>query len=288
MKTFKTMIALLSCSVLLCSCNSVDNTTTTLDDDLTTIGDTSSSNDTSSTTSNKVETSSNSSTVDISSTSTDDTTSVDTSSTSIDSTTSKTTGDTTSLDTTSDTQTSETTEYVPVTYDELIIPITPTSEYITKDMCKEIAEYFNSMINIDVDTFNSKQLSAYNSFMEEYLTQNESSLSEMLATYCDNFLKSSGDEEAGYTDFTIDSIRLDYPNDMESILNTMDYINQLDDVTDQYENYTLSDELTAYYQLTYSMDYTLTGDGLENFDGIRNGSILVLDIDGKISVIMLY
>lgn len=279
MKTFKTMIALLSCSILLCSCSSIDNPSTTQDDDLTTIGDTSSNNDTSSTTSDKVETSSSSSTMDTSSTSTDSTTSVDTSST---------TDDTTSLDTTSDTQTSETTEYVPVTYDELVIPITPTSEYITKDMCKEIAEYFNSMINIDVDTFNSKQLSAYNSFMDEYLTQNESSLSEMLATYCDNFLKSSGDEEAGYTDFTIDSIRLDYPNDMESILNTMDYINQLDDVTDQYENYTLSKELTAYYQLTYSMNYTLTGDGLENFDGIRNGSILVLDVDGEISLIMLY
>lgn len=279
MKTFKTMIALLSCSILLCSCSSIDNPSTTQDDDLTTIGDTSSNNDTSLTTSDKVETSSSSSTMDTSSTSTDSTTSVDTSST---------TDDTTSLDTTSDTQTSETTEYVPVTYDELVIPITPTSEYITKDMCKEIAEYFNSMINIDVDTFNSKQLSAYNSFMDEYLTQNESSLSEMLATYCDNFLKSSGDEEAGYTDFTIDSIRLDYPNDMESILNTMDYINQLDDVTDQYENYTLSKELTAYYQLTYSMNYTLTGDGLENFDGIRNGSILVLDIDGEISLIMLY
>lgn len=279
MKTFKTMIALLSCSILLCSCSSIDNPSTTQDDDLTTIGDTSSNNDTSLTTSDKVETSSSSSTMDTSSTSTDSTTSVDTSST---------TDDTTSLDTTSDTQTSETTEYVPVTYDELVIPITPTSEYITKDMCKEIAEYFNSMINIDVDTFNSKQLSAYNSFMDEYLTQNESSLSEMLTTYCDNFLKSSGDEEAGYTDFTIDSIRLDYPNDMESILNTMDYINQLDDVTDQYENYTLSKELTAYYQLTYSMNYTLTGDGLENFDGIRNGSILVLDIDGEISLIMLY
>lgn len=279
MKTFKTMIALLSCSILLCSCSSIDNPSTTQDDDLTTIGDTSSNNDTSLTTSDKVETSSSSSTMDTSSTSTDSTTSVDTSST---------TDDTTSLDTTSDTQTSETTEYIPVTYDELVIPITPTSEYITKDMCKEIAEYFNSMINIDVDTFNSKQLSAYNSFMDEYLTQNESSLSEMLATYCDNFLKSSGDEEAGYTDFTIDSIRLDYPNDMESILNTMDYINQLDDVTDQYENYTLSKELTAYYQLTYSMNYTLTGDGLENFDGIRNGSILVLDIDGEISLIMLY
>lgn len=279
MKTFKTMIALLSCSILLCSCSSIDNPSTTQDDDLTTIGNTSSNNDTSLTTSDKVETSSSSSTMDTSSTSTDSTTSVDTSST---------TDDTTSLDTTSDTQTSETTEYVPVTYDELVIPITPTSEYITKDMCKEIAEYFNSMINIDVDTFNSKQLSAYNSFMDEYLTQNESSLSEMLATYCDNFLKSSGDEEAGYTDFTIDSIRLDYPNDMESILNTMDYINQLDDVTDQYENYTLSKELTAYYQLTYSMNYTLTGDGLENFDGIRNGSILVLDIDGEISLIMLY
>ena len=279
MKTFKTMIALLSCSILLCSCSSIDNPSTTQDDDLTTIGDTSSNKDTSLTTSDKVETSSSSSTMDTSSTSTDSTTSVDTSST---------TDDTTSLDTTSDTQTSETTEYVPVTYDELVIPITPTSEYITKDMCKEIAEYFNSMINIDVDTFNSKQLSAYNSFMDEYLTQNESSLSEMLATYCDNFLKSSGDEEAGYTDFTIDSIRLDYPNDMESILNTMDYINQLDDVTDQYENYTLSKELTAYYQLTYSMNYTLTGDGLENFDGIRNGSILVLDIDGEISLIMLY
>lgn len=279
MKTFKTMIALLSCSILLCSCSSIDNPSTTQDDDLTTIGDTSSNNDTSLTTSDKVETSSSSSIMDTSSTSTDSTTSVNTSST---------TDDTTSLDTTSDTQTSETTEYVPVTYDELVIPITPTSEYITKDMCKEIAEYFNSMINIDVDTFNSKQLSAYNSFMDEYLTQNESSLSEMLATYCDNFLKSSGDEEAGYTDFTIDSIRLDYPNDMESILNTMDYINQLDDVTDQYENYTLSKELTAYYQLTYSMNYTLTGDGLENFDGIRNGSILVLDIDGEISLIMLY
>ena len=279
MKTFKTMIALLSCSILLCSCSSIDNPSTTQDDDLTTIGDTSSNKDTSLTTSDKVETSSSSSTMDTSSTSTDSTTSVDTSST---------TDDTTSLDTTSDTQTSETTEYVPVTYDELVIPITPTSEYITKDMCKEIAEYFNSMINIDVDTFNSKQLSAYNSFMDEYLTQNESSLSEMLTTYCDNFLKSSGDEEAGYTDFTIDSIRLDYPNDMESILNTMDYINQLDDVTDQYENYTLSKELTAYYQLTYSMNYTLTGDGLENFDGIRNGSILVLDIDGEISLIMLY
>lgn len=279
MKTFKTMIALLSCSMLLCSCSSIDNLSTTQDDDLTTIGDTSNNNDTSLTTSDKVETSSSSSTMDTSSTSIDSTTSVDTSST---------TDDTTSLDTTSDTQTSETTEYVPVTYDELVIPITPTSEYITKDMCKEIAEYFNSMINIDVDTFNSKQLSAYNSFMDEYLTQNESSLSEMLATYCDNFLKSSGDEEAGYTDFTIDSIRLDYPNDMESILNTMDYINQLDDVTDQYENYTLSKELTAYYQLTYSMDYTLTGDGLENFEGIRSGSILVLDIDGKISLIMLY
>lgn len=279
MKTFKTMIALLSCSILLCSCSSIDNPSTTQDDDLTTIGDTSSNKDTSLTTSDKVETSSSSSTMDTSSTSTDSTTSVDTSST---------TDDTTSLDTTSDTQTSETTEYIPVTYDELVIPITPTSEYITKDMCKEIAEYFNSMINIDVDTFNSKQLSAYNSFMDEYLTQNESSLSEMLATYCDNFLKSSGDEEAGYTDFTIDSIRLDYPNDMESILNTMDYINQLDDVTDQYENYTLSKELTAYYQLTYSMNYTLTGDGLENFDGIRNGSILVLDIDGEISLIMLY
>jgi hypothetical protein len=68
----------------------------------------------------------------------------------------------------------------------------------------------------------------------------------------------------------------------------MEYITQLDDVTEQYENYTISDELTAYYQLNYAIDYTLTADGLEDFTATKSGSILVLDLDGEISLIMLY
>jgi len=266
MNRLRLTVAILICTITLCSCNSLDNDTTQLDES------TDISNTSSDTSSEDTETSTTS------------TTSQDTTSTEV----------TTTEDTTTDTDVEETSTIEEtssseqLTYNELVIPITPTSEHITKEMCKEISEYFNSMVNVDIDTFNSKQLSAYNTFMDNYLTENESNLTEMLTTYCDNFLKSSGDEDAEYTNFSINNIQLDYPNDIDSILNTMDYINQLDEVTLEYEDYTLSNELSAYYQLDYTIDYTLQGDSIQDFNGLKNGSILVLDVDGKISLIMLY
>jgi hypothetical protein len=167
------------------------------------------------------------------------------------------------------------------------IPTSCESSYITQEMCSEISEYFQSMLEVDVDSFQSKQLSAYNTFMENYLSENDSNLQDMLSTYCDNFLKSNDDEDSVYTDFAFNSITLEYPNDVDSILNTMNYIDQLDEVTSEQEGYVLSTSLTAYYQLNYAIDYTLTADGLDDYNSTKSGSILVLDVDGDISLIML-
>lgn len=276
MNRLKSTIAVITCSMMLCSCNSINDDTTQLNEDITTIGDTSSDNSSDTESSNSVTTTEETTTTQettASSSTTEDTTSTE-------DTTNDTSEETPSVD--------ETSTEIIETYEELVIPITPTSDYITQEICKEISEYFNSMVNVDIDTFNSKQLSAYNSFMENYLTENDSNVAEMLTTYCDNFLKSSGDENAEYTDFNINNITLDYPNDVDSILNTMEYINQLDEVTLEYENYTLSDKLSAYYQLNYTIDYTLQGDTMEDFNSSKNGSILVLDVDGEIALIMLY
>jgi hypothetical protein len=168
------------------------------------------------------------------------------------------------------------------------IPTACDSQYITDEMCQAISEYFNSMVAIDVDTFKAKQLNAYNLYMEDYLSENESSIEDMLGIYYNNYLLSVADETLEYTAVSFDNITLEYPNDVDSILNTMEYITQLDDVTEQYEDYTISDDLTAYYQLNYAIDYTLTADGLEDFTSTKSGSILVLDLDGEISLIMLY
>lgn len=273
MSRLKLIIAILTSILMLCSCNSISDDTTKLDEDIITIGDTSiNDKETSNSTMTTQETTKIQETTTLSTT-IENITSIE---------------DTTTINIEETPSIEETSIEITQPYNELVIPITPTSEYITQKMCKEISEYFNSMVNIDIDTFNSKQLSAYNSFMENYLTENNSNLNEMLSTYCDNFLKSSGDENAEYTDFNINNITLDYPNDMDSILNTMEYINQLDEVTLEYENYTLSNELNAYYQLNYTIDYTLQGDTMEDFNGSKNGSILVLDVDGEISLIMLY
>lgn len=173
-------------------------------------------------------------------------------------------------------------------YNDFKIPIKSNSEHITESMCREISEYFNSMTQVDVDTFKSKQLSAYNTYMEEYLIGNGSNFESMLNTYNSNYLISSGSDEGVYTSYTIDNISLDYPNDVDSILNTMNYINQLDDITEQYEDYAISQQLTAYYQLNYTIDYTLQGDQVENFNGTKTGSILVLDMSEQLYLIMLY
>lgn len=197
-----------------------------------------------------------------------------------------TTNATTTTDTPTATDTVEGTQPTDAELD-YPIPTSTTSSYVTQDMCLQVSEYFQSMLDVDVDTFQAKQLSAYNAFMDEYLSENDSSLQEMLSTYYDNFLNSTGDEEAAYTDCTFDAISLDYPNDVDSILNTMTYIDQLDEITEEREDYTLSSELTAYYQLDYAIDYTLSGDGLEDYSATKNGSILVLEMDGALYLVML-
>lgn len=173
-------------------------------------------------------------------------------------------------------------------YDDLVIPVKVSSDYITQNMCDEIAQYFNSMIELDIDTFKSKQIPAYNTFIEEYLEENNSSLQEMLSTYKDNFLYSTGNPDTIYSNVQFDSICLDYPNDFDNIMNTMEYINQLDEITEQYEQYILSQSLTAYYQLNYTIYYTLTDDSLQDYESSKVGSILVLDVGGDISLVMLY
>lgn len=213
----------------------------------------------------------------------------------LDSTSQVTTLDTSSSDSTVPTDiTTTTTESTQVSdtsykYDTLVIPMISYSEYIQEDICKEIAEYFNSMKNVDVQTFQDKQLSAYNSFMSEYLEENSSSMEDMLSTYNSNILKSHDPncEVTPYTSSEFTSIELTYPNDFDSIMNTMNYINQLDDITTKYEDYTISNELSAYYELQYTIHYTLHGDDVDDYISSYNGKVLVLQMGDKISLIML-
>lgn len=208
--------------------------------------------------------------------------------TSIDTTT-VTTTTTTTTSTTYDTEQATTTVTdTTTTANTLPIPTYCTSEYISQEICKEVSEYFDAMISIDTDTFLSKQLPEYNSFMDNYLTENSSNTKDMLTTYYENFLKSSdAAEDTPYTSVEFNSIDLDYPNDFDSIMNTMDYINQLDEVTLEYGEYTLSDELSAYYELVYTIDYTLHGEDVEDFNGTKSGNILVLVVGSQIYLIML-
>lgn len=280
MKRLKLIYMMLICGLLCTACQSIENTqlpedstenTSSIDTSLENI-DTSIIMDTSSTTElTTIETSSTEETSETSST---------------DTSTEDTTTDTSNLETSTD----ETISNIDTSnsYNDLVIPINSNSEYITESMCKEISEYFNSMTQVDVDTFKSKQLSAYNTYMEEYLLENESDFESMLNIYNDNYLVSSGSEKGVYSEYTLNSISLNYSNDVDSILNTMNYIDQLDEITQQYEDYIISSELTAYYQLNYTIDYTLKGNEVEDFNGTKIGSILVLDINGEISLIMLY
>lgn len=194
---------------------------------------------------------------------------------------------TTVTDTSKEEDTIETTPFEPVEYNELPIPMLSNSEYVTQDMCKEVSEYFNSMVNVDVDTFKQKHLPAYNSYLEDSLQDTNSNVEEMLKTYCNNILASNNDDTTNYTDFKFNNISLEYPNDYDSIMNTMNYIYQLDDITNKYDNYTLSKKLSAYYQLTYTIDYTLTGENLEDFNSSYKGSLLLLQMDGQTYLLML-
>lgn len=192
---------------------------------------------------------------------------------------------TTKSDTTSDTTNDTESEILA----ELIVPTHCDSEYITDEICKEISEYFYAMKIVDTETFLDKQLPEYNSFMDNYLQENSSSVQDMLQTYHDNILKSydSTAETTPYTSVDFNSIELVYPNDFDSIMNTMTYINQLDDMTLEYGEYTLSDELSAYYELQYTIDYTLHGDSAEDYNSTNSGNILVMVKDEQIFLIML-
>lgn len=172
-------------------------------------------------------------------------------------------------------------------YGDLVVPIQCNSGYVTEAMCSEVAEYFDAMVRVDVDAFESKQLSAYNAYIESYLEDNDSTVYAMLSTYRDNFLQSSGVEGASYSDVQFNSITLDYPNDTDDILSTMQYVYQLDEVTAEYEGYAVSDALTAYYELDYSIDYTITGEGVDDYTATKAGSVLLLDVDGDLSLLML-
>jgi hypothetical protein len=270
-------------TLLAVGCNSISSDETQLEDVSETINDTQSAEDSTSdtdlTTAESLE-----------DTSTSDETLSDTDTTSTDDTDSTAVEDTSATEADSQNPNEDTTSTESTASEEtynMPIPTSCESSYITQEMCAEISQYFQSMVDVDVDTFQSKQLSAYNTFMSDYLSENDSSLEDMLSTYCDNFLKSNGDEDSAYTDFTLDSITLEYPNDVDSILNTMNYIDQLDEVTSEQEGYVLSTSLTAYYQLNYTIDYTLTADSLEDYTSTKSGSVLVLDVDGDISLVML-
>lgn len=172
---------------------------------------------------------------------------------------------------------------------DMIIPTTTTSEYITQEICKEISEYFNAMKDIDVETFQSKQLPEYNQFMDNYLQENSSNIKEMLENYHNNILKSNDvtAENTPYTSVNFNSIELVYPNDFDSIMNTMNYINQLDDITLEYSDYAISKKLSAYYELQYNIDYTLRGEDVQDFNSVNSGKILVLIMDNQTYLIML-
>lgn len=289
------IIVIALCGMILTSCNSVSNNTTENTDEKITTSDTS-LNETTATT--EIETSINS---DTSVSTTDNSANDEGVVTSADTTTISSTTDTnTNVSTTLDTSTSLDTSTTNIdtsnvenisTYDNLVIPTTSHSEYIDESICKEIAEYFHSMKNVDVETFQSKQLPEYNSFMNSYLEENSSNIEDMLNTYHKNILKSNNadtqTEETPYSSVDFNSIELVYPNDFDSIMNTMNYINQLDEITQEYGEYTISKELSAYYELEYKIDYTLHGENVDDYNNISGGKILVLQMNNQNYLIML-
>lgn len=281
------IIVIALCGMILTSCNGVSDSIAENTTEKITTSDTT-SNETTVTTETNINSDTSVNTTSTSATDENVVTSVDTTTTNT--ITDTNTSTSTPLDTTSNNTDTSNTESI-ATYDNLVIPTTSHSEYIDESICKEIAEYFHSMKNIDVETFQSKQLPEYNSFMNNYLEENSSNIEDMLNTYHKNILKSNNTdtqtEETPYSSVDFNSIELVYPNDFDSIMNTMNYINQLDEITQEYGEYTISNELSAYYELEYKIDYTLHGENVDDYNNISGGKILVLQMNNQNYLIML-
>ena len=285
------IIVIALCGMILTSCNGVSDSIVENTEEKITTSDTT-SNETTVTTETNINSDTSVNTTSTSATDENVVTSADTTTTNTltDTNASITLDTSTPLDTTSNNTDTSNTESIS-TYDNLVIPTTSHSEYIDESICKEIAEYFHSMKNIDVETFQSKQLPEYNSFMNSYLEENSSNIEDMLNTYHKNILKSNNTdtqtEETPYSSVDFNSIELVYPNDFDSIMNTMNYINQLDKITQEYGEYTISKELSAYYELEYKIDYTLHGENVDDYNNISGGKILVLQMNNQNYLIML-